>query len=163
MKAVFDLPLTHRTALHHFITTISPRKVNWVLTGSAGLRLQGVDVPVRDIDIQSDQLGINQILEKFEAKNREGPYSKETSIMRSYFAVIEINNIKVELIGEVQHRQPDGSWGEKVDVRKYRHWITWKGILLPILDLEYEAEAYERLGRLEKVKVIRETLKNIEQ
>jgi len=109
VKAVFELPSAHGAALRQFINTISPKDINWVLTGSAGLRLQGVDVTVGDLEVESDKLGMKQILERFEVNIRERPYLKETNVMLSYFTVIEVNGVMVELIGDIQPSQPDGS------------------------------------------------------
>jgi hypothetical protein len=53
--ALLDLPVAHLRALTFLLNLMPPLEYIWSLTGSAGLRLQGVDVPVYDLDIQADE------------------------------------------------------------------------------------------------------------
>jgi hypothetical protein len=53
--ALLDLLKAHLRALEFLLKRVPPLENIWVLTGSAGLRLQGVDVPVHDLDIQADE------------------------------------------------------------------------------------------------------------
>ena len=63
MKAVYDLPEHHSHVLTLLMAKIDPTDYVWALTGSAGLRLQGVDLPVHDLDLQTDAKTI-YLLEK---------------------------------------------------------------------------------------------------
>jgi hypothetical protein len=157
VKALLDLPEGHTKALQRLLALI-PAQLDWALTGSAGLRLQGVDVPVHDLDIESHPAGVDEITHNFVACIREMPYWKEGERLRSYFGVLEVAGIQVELMGDIQHRMADGSWSPVVDIPALRHWLAWRGRQVPVLDLAYEAQAYEELGRTEKTVRIREVL-----
>ena len=52
LVARLDLPEAHLHAMDLLLKSVPPIKYSWALTGSASLRLQGVDVPVHDLDIQ---------------------------------------------------------------------------------------------------------------
>ena len=63
MKAVYNLPEHHNHVLTLLMAKIDPTDYVWALTGSAGLRLQGVDLPVHHLDLQTDAKTI-YLLEK---------------------------------------------------------------------------------------------------
>jgi hypothetical protein len=161
MKALLDLPDTHKLALNRLLEKVPSREVFWALTGSAGLRLQGVDVPVHDLDVQSDQAGVAEIARRLPDCLREAPRLKKSELLRSYYGLLEVSGVKVELMGDIQRRLP-GGWEEPVELERYRRWVVWRGKLVPVLDLEYEAQTYARLGREVKAAAIRAALANWE-
>jgi hypothetical protein len=157
MKALLDLSEDHTKVLHLLMTRI-PGHLDWALTGSAGLRLQGVDVPVHDLDLESHPAGVDEIAHIFGTYLREMPHWKEGQRLRSYFGVLVVEGIQVELMGDIQHWLPDGSWSPVADIPTLRRRLAWQGRQVPVLDLAYEAQAYEELGRTEKAARIREVL-----
>ncbi len=154
MNFVLELPAAHGEALIKILETVPPDEIPWVLTGSGGLRLQGVGVPINDLDIQSDRAGIELIAERFSDLLRVPPKLKVSPLLRSYMGEMELGGIKVELIGDMQHRAKNGSWREPVNLLNHRHWVSWEGRQVPVLDLHYEAEAYTRMGRPTKAAAI---------
>ena len=84
----------------------------------------------------------------------------ESDRIRSHFGQLNIQGLKVELMGALQKRLPTGEWEPPVDVEKYREFIDFEGMNLPVLSLEYEEQAYRRLGRIEKANKIKEWLTN---
>ena len=157
MNALLDLPDAHKLALSIHLEKVPLREVLWALTGSAGLRLQGVDVPVHDLDVQSDQAGVAEITRRLPDHLREAPRLKESALLRSYYGFLEVSGVKVELMGDIQQRLP-GGWGPPVDLEGHRRWVAWQERLVPVLDLAYEAQAYAHLGREAKAAVIRTAL-----
>jgi hypothetical protein len=81
--------------------------------------------------------------------------------MRSLLGKAVVQEIEVEIIGGVQKRLEDGGWEEPVNVAEHRRWVEWRRWKVPVLDLEYEAEAYRRMGRLEKAEKIRRWLDSV--
>ena len=79
----------------------------------------------------------------------------ETEHTRSYHGQAEINGLQVELLGDVRHRQTDGSWGTSVDIVSVMVWVEWHDLKIPVLSLEHEALAYEKMGRAQKAERIR--------
>lgn len=130
----------------------------WVITGSLGFVLHGMDVPINDIDLQTDQNGAYQIEDAFQSEVVRHVTFSEATVIRSYFGELKIAGIRVEIMGELQKKLPSGEWETPVDVRQHRQFIDFDGMRLPVLTLAYEAEAYEKLGRLEKANAIRKWL-----
>jgi hypothetical protein len=158
MNATFDLPLEHAHALRILLRRLPPGEILWVLTGSGGLRLQGVDVPVRDLDVQGDEPGVYAIAHRMAECVQAPVYFRESAQMRSHYGALEIDGIKVELMGDVQHRLSDSAWQPAPDLPSLRRWVAWGDHAVPVLDLAYEADAYARMGRAAQAAAIRAVL-----
>ena len=78
--------------------------------------------------------------------------------IRSHFGALEIDGIQVEIMGDIQKCLPDGSWEEPVDLERHRRFVEVAGMRVPVLSLEYEAQAYLTLGRVEKAEMLRKWL-----
>jgi hypothetical protein len=144
--------------LHRLHNKLNTDEINWVLTGSLGLALHGIDVKVNDIDIQTDKSGAYEIERRFlRYMVRKVEFSTSEKI-RSHFGEMNIDDIKVEIMGDIQKCLPDGTWEEPIDIRNHRCFVDCDGLSIPALPLEYECEAYYKLGRMEKAKQIRRYL-----
>jgi Aminoglycoside-2''-adenylyltransferase len=158
VKAMLDLPEKHTQVLTLILEMIPPADIFWVLTGSAGLRLQGVDIPVNDLDLQTDAESI-YLLEKRMVNYMKVPvHVWETEHTRSYSGQAEIDGLQVELLGDIRHHLFDGSWEPPLDLLSLRRWVSWRGHNVPVLSLEHEASAYEKMGRLQKAEIIRSSM-----
>jgi hypothetical protein len=158
LKALLDLPEQHAQVLSLLLERIPPTEFFWVLTGSAGLRLQGVDIPVHDLDLQTDADSIYVLEKEIEAYMKVHIHVWESEHTMSFHGRAEINGLQVELLGGMSHRLPDGSWGPPLDLLSVRRWVSWRGQNIPVLSLEHEAAAYEKMGRAEKAKIIRSAI-----
>jgi hypothetical protein len=69
-----------------------------------------------------------------------------------------IDGIEVEIMGDVQMRRKDGRWGDAPDLRSHKRFVDLRGMRIPVWSLEYECEAYRRLGREEKAEMVRKWL-----
>lgn len=134
------------------------KDVLWAFTGSVGFALQGLDLIPKDIDIQTDRVGAFEIERIFSDFVVEKVRFRVSEIMKSYFGVLSINKIKVEIMGNIQKKVGD-RWEEPVDIAKYLKFVEFEDMYLPVLDLKYEMEAYRKLGRFEKAKMLEEYLK----
>ncbi len=133
-------------------------KIDWVVTGSLGFAIHGIDVEIHDIDLQTDKNGVYEIERCFLQYVVQKVNFLETEKMKSYFGKLTIDGINVDIIGAIQKKLPDGSWENPVDIRKFREFVKFKDIDVPVLSLEYEAMAYQTLGRFDKVKLIKSWL-----
>ena len=138
---------------------LSATLINWAVTGSLGLALQGIDVQLHDIDIQTDKAGAYDIENNFRQYVVNSVRFSSTERIRSHFGKLNIDGIKVEIMGDIQKCLPDGTWEDVVDLSSERHFVDYGGIAVPVLFLEYECEAYEKLGRIERAKQVREYLR----
>jgi len=138
--------VTHRLAAADLV---------WALTGSAGHALQGADLEPKDLDVQTDEFGAYRIVDLlFEYCTRPAEY-RRTDVIRSHFATLNVDGVDVEVMGAVQTRSPGGSWEEPVDVAANRTFVDFRGLAVPVMSLDHEVAAYERLGRRERVAVLR--------
>ena len=95
--------------LRKIYVRLKDTNMNWAVTGSLSFALQGVPVDPHDIDIQTDEAGAYEIERRFSAcVVRKVAFSAAERI-RSHFGALEIDGIKVEIMGEVQKRLEDGS------------------------------------------------------
>jgi hypothetical protein len=146
-------------ALRILYARIGESHLDWAITGSLGFALQGVDVNVHDIDIQSnldDVYKIESLLQEFVI---EKVVFKSSPGIRSYFGRLQIADIVVELMAAMQKHLNDGNWEQPVDIRAYRRHVDFEGMHLPVLSLVHEQQAYLQMGRVEKAKMLADWLK----
>ena len=159
--ALLDLPEIHLRVLAWLFDKMPPTQFTYALTGSAGLRIQGVDVPVHDLDIQTDQETIFILEEKLAGFMKTPVHVWESSGMRSLDGKAEVEGIEIELLANSSHRLPDGSWSSFTDFSRLIH-VELHGLMVPVFPLEDELEAYEAMGRIEKAALIRETIARLQ-
>lgn len=129
---------SHLDAIREIYTRLQDHQVNWVITGSLGLALHGMDVTIQDIDIQTDKDGAFQIERCFpEYVIKPVPCAKSERIY-SYLGMLEIAGIPVQIMGDIQKRLDDQAWEEPVKIDLYKLWVEIAGMRLPVLSLEYE-------------------------
>ena len=63
-------------------------------------------------------------------------------------------------MGDIQKRIDERTWEAPVNVEHNRQWVEIAGMQIPVSSLEYEHQAYHKLGRLEKAEMLREWLQN---
>lgn len=153
------VPPAHLTVLRLLAGRLASTDIVWALTGSTSFALQGITVPVHDIDVQTDAAGAHRIAELLaDALVRPVVFSG-TERIQSHFGALVIGAVTVELMGAVQKRLPDGHWEKPVDVRAHRRFMQLADLTLPVLDLAYEERAYRLLGRVEKADLLRRHLR----
>ncbi|MGY4686388.1 nucleotidyltransferase domain-containing protein [Petrotoga sp. DB-2] len=133
--------------------------VNWVVTGSLGFALQGMPVEPNDIDIQTDKQGAYEIERHFSDFVTKKVRFSSAERIRSHFGELMIDGIKVEIMGDIQKRLEDGNWESPVDLEHHKRIIEVEGMQVGVLSLEYEYQAYLKLGRIEKAEMLRKWLK----
>lgn len=134
--------------------------VNWVLTGSSNLALQGMDVRPHDIDILTDRKGAYQI-EKLFSKfvSRKVVFSSARRI-RSHYGALLIDGVKVEIMGDVEVRGEDGVWDKPPDLNVIKQIVEVEELKIPAQLADREARVYERMGRKKKAELIRTWLRH---
>jgi hypothetical protein len=119
------------------------------------MALQGLDIKVNDIDIQTDQQGAYEISGKFPEFVVAPVRYLESERIRSHFGKLDIDGVKVEIMGDIQKWVDQQTWEEPVKVESYRSWVEIEGMQIPVLSLEYEYWAYLKLGRVEKAEILK--------
>lgn len=148
------LPELHQRVLRYVAGCLVSTDILWVVTGSAGFALQGVPVEVHDLDIQTDAAGAYVIAQCFGEHIVQPVSFAAPDRIRSHFGVLEIEGLRVELMGDIAKRRPDGSWDDPVPFAHYRRFVALDELRIPVLDLAYEAQAYRQLGRLDRAALL---------
>jgi hypothetical protein len=152
-----DLPESHARVLEFLLDWVPPNEFQWALTGSASLRLQGVDLAVHDIDIQTDGNSVYLIEQRLVEYMKTAVRAWDSPGMRSLDGKAEMDGIQIELLANVTHKMADGNWSSYTDFKRLI-WLDWHGRRVAVFPLEDEANAYEAMGRTEKAALIRETI-----
>jgi hypothetical protein len=148
----------HLRALRTILDRLRGSSVDWAITGSLGMALQGMDQPVDDIDIQTDRPGAYEIERRLLGRVVKPVSYTESPYIRSHLGTLQIEGVQVEIIGAIQKRLPDGSWESPVEISAHKLRVEAEGMMIPVLSLEYEFEAYRLMGRAEKAALIRNWL-----
>jgi len=151
------LTLKHKNVLYRTIDIIQASEITWALTGSTSFSIQGMDVDVHDIDIQTDKKGaykIGRALSRFVVR----PVSfSSTQTIRSHFGCFAMDGIDIEVMGDIQ-KQVDGHWEDIVRLPPLIKYVSFENVRIPVLDLRYEYEAYRKMGRFDKADRIKNFL-----
>jgi hypothetical protein len=148
----------HLSALRKITTPINVKALNWCVTGSLSFSLRGLEVEVDDIDIQTDLESayvIQKLLNNYVTK--EVQFSS-TDRIRSHFGTLEIDGVRVEIMGDVQKRLEDKIWEVPINPQDHLEMVKFKDMEIPVLTLAYEYQAYLTLGRFEKAAILKQHL-----
>jgi|TARA_Y100000310_G_C20142743_1_gene560995 hypothetical protein len=128
--------------LQIILDSLQGKEFVWRLEGSANLRIQGVEVSVQDLDITTNNEGIEifrSTLKKYIVKDFFSQKINGRSI------ICDINNFEIEI----------NSYGDReLDMFDKTEKILWNDLKIPILPLEYAKKFYELINRKEKVGLI---------
>lgn len=130
----------------------------WVITGSLGLALHGIELTIDDVDIQTSETGAYTIEDAFRSEVQRKVTWVAGGRIRSHFGELSIGETRVEIMGALQKKLPSGVWEPPVDVTEHRELIDHDGMEIPVLSLEYEEGAYRCLGRVERASQINKWL-----
>jgi hypothetical protein len=149
----------HLSALRKIHSRLSEPGVNWVVTAGVNLALQGLPVEPEDVDIQTDEAGAYEIERRLSEFVRRRVAFSSTEKIRSHFGTLMVDGIEVEIMGDVQKRSDDGTWEPPPDLNRHKRFVETGGMRIPVLSLEYEYEAYLKLGRTEKAQLLKRWLR----
>lgn len=147
-------------ALRKIHTRLDGGNITWAITGSCGFALQGIPVDPHDIDIQTDQAGAYEIERRFASYITRPVVFSSTDRIRSFFGALVLGSVKVEIMGNMQHRLDDGSWDDHTEWLRHRYFVEIEKMRIPVLALEYERRAYVKMGRLERAEMLARWLRD---
>ena len=128
--------------LQIILDSLQGKEFTWRLEGSTNLKIQGIEVSVQDLDITTNNKGIEifrSALKKYIVKDFFSQKINGRSI------VCDINNFEIEI---------NSYSNQKLDMFDKTEKIFWNNLQIPILPLEYAKKFYELINRKEKVDLI---------
>jgi len=140
------------------ITDPAKKPIQWAVTGSLGMVLHGMQMEIHDIDIQTDKEGAYEIERRLVNSLVKIVHFRASERIRSYFGAFEINGIKIEVMGDMQHLVTDQTWGKPVAIETCRDFVEHADMHIPVISLSHEVEAYQFYGRPEKAEKIKDFL-----
>jgi hypothetical protein len=153
------LEAAHNLALNTILKKLEGLSEPWVVTGSCSMALQGMPLEVHDIDLQTTRKGAFDIEQALGGRILLPLAYKPSERICSYFGALEVEGVKVEIMGDMQKLLPDGTWEEPADIPSHRIWIPFEDRRAPVFPLEYERQAYRLMGRPHRAAQIEEWLK----
>ena len=117
------------------------------IVGGASAALHGVDIPVKDIDIETNAEDAYRFGQVFLDDVVEPVTFKESRLYRSHFGSFEIQGVRVEVMGDLQRRQ-QGRW-----IPTWTCTLTemdLDGVAVSLNWLEEEMLANVRRGRMQR-------------
>jgi hypothetical protein len=152
------IPTIFELTLAILYPRLKPVSFPWAFTGSLSMVLQGMNLEIHDIDLQSDAQGAYAIQTLFSEFVTRPVVFSATERIRSHYGALEIAGVKVEIMGDVESRMGGSEWSTPPDLHSLTRWVENEQMRLPVLDLEYEVQAYLRLGRTAKADQIQKFL-----
>lgn len=151
-KAVEALKEIHRR--------LKRKRVNWVVTASASLALQGINVEPHDIDIATDARGEKIFGKTFSDETKPVKLS-ETSLFRSHISEFTVKGMRIHVVRGFKAKL-EGKWWRPKTLENSKK-IRFKGMTLRVSDLREELFFYENSSRrkdAEKTRKIRAIIEN---
>lgn len=148
----------HINALRLICARLEHTDIQWAVTGSLNMAMQGMLVEVHDIDLQTNEAGAYAIEALFPEYVAQPVRYLISERMRSHLGKLVIDGVDVEIIGGLQKLLADGEWEAPVDVGAHVCLVEVDAMQVPGLSLAYEVQAYLTMGRWKKAEKIRQWL-----
>lgn len=139
-------------------TKLEDEGLDWALVGSLGLAIRGVPVEPRDVDIMTDKASAYRIEQLFSDSVASPVSFRSSDKIESHFGALNVDGVKVEIMGDFRIRLEDGGWQGPPDFRKFKETSPVEEMSVPVLSLEWEYESYSRLGRADKAEMVKALL-----
>ncbi len=149
--------------LKRIVHGLHGKQINWAIVGSLALAIRGAPVKPHDIDIMTDRAGAYEIERVFSEHVTRKVSLRSSDRIQSHFGALELDGIKIEIMGDFRHRREDGGWDDPPDLRRILQNVPFDDLQVPLLQLEWSRESYRRLGRPERVAMIDELIHRIKE
>lgn len=152
------LSAQHRRVAQVVCDRLLGRDLLWAVTGSVALALQGVLVECDDLDLVTTAAGAAEIEDAFASEVVVRTGFGERDGIRGHLGLLRVENLAVEVLGDIQNALPGGMWTMPPRIAEHREWIALDDRRCPVLSLVYMREAYAAMGRDGKANIIAERL-----
>ncbi len=136
-----------RDALKRVVLMLEEAGVSYKVVGGTSATLQGILLPVSDVDIETDASGAYRFGELFAVQATRRVAFSESEKYRSHFGQFEIDGLKFEIMGDLQRREGE-VWRPTFTRTETRADLD--GVQVRVSWLEEETLAYIRRGRMDR-------------
>lgn len=140
---------TIRACTNLISNLVNSSDYKWMLIGSASLSLQGITLDVNDIDILTDEDGIDLIKEKCKPFIIEEIGYKEIDNLKSYYGKLNISGVNIDIVSEIKNNV-NNEW---LPQNKIEEEII-RNSNINLRNICYEKQIYERIGDTKKAELI---------
>lgn len=143
------------SALGKIRARLEKSNVKWALVGSLGMAIRGIPIEPHDIDIITDEAGayeIERLLSQFVLRRVA---FRTSDMIQSHFGTLEIDGVRVEIMGDFRIKNSVGNWEESLDLDKHMQIVQIEGEGVPVLRPEWEYQTSLKLGRREKAEMVK--------
>jgi ubiquinone/menaquinone biosynthesis C-methylase UbiE len=138
---------TWRSVVRQIARQLDRGQVPFRIVGGAAAALQGADIPVQDVDVETSARGARTFQEKYGTRTELPVAWRESDRYRSHFGRFRFGEVIVEVMGDLE-RLEAGRWVPSQASPPCL--IDVDGVLVPVSRIEEEALAYIRRGRLDR-------------
>jgi SAM-dependent methyltransferase len=147
LLAVCRKPLW-KQVLVDLVSELESAGISYKVVGGASLALHGLDVPVKDLDLEMPVDDIYRFQEHFGESAVQPVAWRESDRIRSHFGRFIFDSVTVEVMAALERRTTDGRWAPSLASTDER--VSLHDVRVHVTALEEEALAYIRRGRLDR-------------
>jgi S-adenosylmethionine-dependent methyltransferase len=136
-----------RAVLRHIVCQLREAGPAYQVVGGTAVALQGVPVPVKDLDLETDAEGAYRFQALFAGHATLPVALRESEVYRSHFGRFDFDGVTVEVMGDLHRREGEG-WVPATTTNQTT--IDLDGTPVCVCWLEEGTLAYIRRGRLER-------------
>lgn len=132
---------------------LKDKDVNWFISGSSALFLEGLDIPVKDVYIRcKTNLDADKIYEILKEFAKYSPGYIKINNLETYMSRLSINGLDVYLLADVKLNFE----GKSIIPPYIKQKIIFEGITFYIFPIKENLRIYKLLNREEDKEVIKE-------
>ena len=137
-----------RSVLKRIATTLDTASIAYRVVGGTALALHGLPIPVNDVDIEMAVENAYRCQDLFAAYIVDPVAFRESEQVRSHFGCFTFDGVRIEIMADLHWRKGD-RWVPSFLTT--HSTVDLDGAPVSVLELEEEALAYLRRGRLERL------------
>lgn len=152
------------TALEQLSERLKHLNGKWVVGGSCGLILHGVELTAqpRDLDIYVDEHIVRDVAASLQPIAIDAPHFSETAIYRSTLSHYQIDGVHIECVGGFEIRSDGSLYRVEVDklMAPYSTDYMTDGIQVKLMALAHELVFNLLRKRADRYEMIAKTMRN---
>lgn len=145
-------------AATRFVKELGDIKVKWAIAGDTAEMVSGTDIETDHLEILTTLIGTTMICRALAESVTKGPSLLETRLerdahvsgktlpvhIRSRYAELELDGVRIQLYGDLQYRVGAWDWGEPIDYEP--DYVQLAGYKVPVVPLALRTELATSLG-----------------